>query len=94
MIIYENWIKREMTQDEKDDLDKILPTSNQQFQQSMIELRAKRNALLLKTDWTSGSDVTMSAEMKEYRQKLRDATNGLDTVEKVQAYEFPTEVTK
>ena len=83
-----------MTQAEKDALDKILPTSNQQFQQSMIELTAKRNALLLKTDWTSGSDVTMSAEMKEYRQKLRDATNGLDTVEKVQAYEFPTEVTK
>ena len=94
MIIYENGIKREMTQAEKDALDKILPTSNQQFQQSMIELRAKRNALLLKTDWTSGSDVTMSAEMKEYRQKLRDATEGLDTVEKVQAYEFPTEVTK
>ena len=32
--------------------------------------------------------------MKEYRQKLRDATEGLDTVEKIQAYTFPTEVTK
>ena len=61
---------------------------------SLLNLREKRNLLLAKTDWTSGSDVTMSAEMKEYRQKLRDATNGLDTVEKVQAYEFPTEVTK
>ena len=61
---------------------------------SLLKLREKRNLLLAKTDWTSGSDVTMSTEMKEYRQKLRDATEGLDTVEKVQAYEFPTEVTK
>ena len=61
---------------------------------ALQNLRDKRNNLLAKTDWTSGSDVTMSAEMKEYRQKLRDAPSGLDTVEKVQAYEFPTEVTK
>jgi len=57
-------------------------------------LRDKRNNLLAKTDWTANSDVTMSDEMKTYRQQLRDATEGLDTVEKVQAYEFPTEVTK
>jgi len=61
---------------------------------SLLNLREKRNSLLAKTDWTSGSDVTMSTEMKTYRQQLRDATEGLDTVEKVQAYEFPTEVTK
>ena len=61
---------------------------------SLLNLREKRNLLLAKTDWTSGSDVTMSTEMKTYRQQLRDATEGLDTVEKVQAYEFPTEVTK
>ena len=57
-------------------------------------LRFKRNSLLAKTDWTANSDVTMSDAMKTYRQQLRDATEGLDTVEKVQAYEFPTEVTK
>jgi predicted nucleic acid-binding Zn ribbon protein len=61
---------------------------------ALQNLRDKRNDLLTKTDWTSSSDLTMSTEMKEYRQKLRDATEGLDTVEKVQAYEFPTEVTK
>ena len=60
----------------------------------MLGLRIRRNQLLAKTDWTANSDVTMSAEMKEYRQKLRDAPSGLDTVEKVLAYEFPTEVTK
>jgi len=61
---------------------------------ALQNLRDKRNNLLAKTDWTSSSDLTMSTEMKEYRQKLRDATEGLDTVEKVKAYEFPTEVTK
>ena len=47
-----------------------------------------------KTDWTANSDVVMSDAMKTYRQQLRDAPAGLDTIEKVQAYEFPTEVTK
>ena len=68
--------------------------NNNSFERAIFYLREARNILLAKTDWTSGSDVTMSAEMKEYRQKLRDATEGLDTVEKVQAHKFPTEVTK
>jgi len=61
---------------------------------ALNNLRTKRNTLLAKTDWTSSSDLTMSDAMKTYRQQLRDATTGLDTVEKVQAYEFPTEVLK
>jgi len=64
------------------------------FDRAMAELRIKRNELLAKTDWTSSSDLTMSDAMRTYRQQLRDAPNGLDTVEKVQAYEFPTEVKK
>ena len=55
-------------------------------------LRTKRNMLLAKTDWAALADNTMSDAMKTYRQQLRDATEGLDTVEKVQAYEFPKEV--
>ena len=61
---------------------------------ALQNLRDKRDNLLAKTDWTSSSDLTMSTEMEEYRQKLRDAPSGLDTVEKVQAYTFPTEVLK
>ena len=52
-------------------------------------LRQKRNHLLKETDWTSNSDVTMSSAMTTYRQALRDITNGLDTVAKVEAKEFP-----
>jgi hypothetical protein len=59
---------------------------------ALIELREKRNNLLAQTDWTANSDVTMSDAMKTYRQQLRDAPSGLDTVEKVRAYEFPEEV--
>jgi hypothetical protein len=68
--------------------------TNGAFDRAIKDLREKRNILLAKTDWTSSSDLTMSDEMKTYRQQLRDATNGLDTVEKVEAYKFPTEVTK
>ena len=64
------------------------------FSKTLNDFRVERNFKLEKTDWTSSSDLTMSAEMKEYRQKLRDATEGLDTLEKVQAYEFPEEVLK
>ena len=53
-------------------------------------LRFKRNNLLAKTDWMANSDVTMSDDWKTYRQALRDLTSGLDTVEKIEAKEFPT----
>lgn len=36
------------------------------------EVRVKRNALLAKTDWHANTDVTMSDDMKNYRQALRD----------------------
>ena len=35
-------------------------------------IREHRNGLLAATDWTANSDVTMSADMKTYRQMLRD----------------------
>jgi len=57
---------------------------------ALEELRWKRNKLLAKTDYFALSDVTMSDDMKTYRQELRDITNGLDTVEKVNAVTFPT----
>jgi hypothetical protein len=53
-------------------------------------LRFKRNNLLAETDWMANSDVTISDDWKTYRQALRDLTNGLDTVEKIEAVEFPT----
>jgi len=60
------------------------------FTRAMEYLRSKRNNLLIETDWYANSDVNMSDGMKTYRQKLRDLPSGLDTVEKVNAKEFPT----
>ena len=60
------------------------------FDRSMAELRSKRDRLLAATDYLALSDQTLSAEMSTYRQALRDITNGLTTVEQVNAVVFPT----
>ena len=39
---------------------------------SADEARTLRDSLLADTDWTANSDVTMSDEMRTYRQALRD----------------------
>ena len=67
-----------------------LAYANGAFDRALENLRDKRNSLLIETDWTANSDVTMSSEMTTYRQALRDLTSGLDTVEKVNAKQFPT----
>jgi|TARA_B100000073_G_scaffold320797_1_gene300788 hypothetical protein len=59
------------------------------FDRKILELRTKRNRLLSETDWWGASDNTMTAEQTQYRQELRDLTNGLTTVEEVNAVVFP-----
>jgi len=60
------------------------------FDRAIADLRQRRNALLSTTDFYALSDVIMSDEMKQYRQDLRDITEGVTTVEQVEAVEFPT----
>ena len=60
------------------------------FDRAITDLRQKRNALLSSTDFYALSDVTMSNDMKTYRQNLRDLTNGLSTVEDVNNVTWPT----
>ena len=60
------------------------------FDRAIENLRQRRNALLSLTDFYGLSDVTTSDEMKQYRQDLRDITEGLSTKEEVEAVEFPT----
>ena len=60
------------------------------FDRKIEQLRKDRNKLLAETDYLALSDNTMSESMTTYRQQLRDATSGLETVEDVEAYEFPT----
>ena len=54
------------------------------------QFRARRNALLADTDFYALSDVTLSDDMKTYRQALRDLTDGLDTVQKIKDKSFPS----
>ena len=53
-------------------------------------LRFKRNRLLAETDFYALSDVTMSDDIKTYRQELRDLPADKDTVEKCDNATFPT----
>lgn len=46
--------------------------SEAQDDYASTEARALRDSLLAATDWTANSDVTMSDEMRTYRQALRD----------------------
>ena len=57
---------------------------------ALTQLRDKRNYLLAETDFYALSDVTMSDDMKTYRQNLRDLPEGKDTVEKCDNVTWPT----
>jgi len=89
-----NGVLVDMTSEEIAQRKKDLDAMPSELDRALNSLRETRNNLLAKTDWTANSDVVMSDAMKTYRQELRDAPSGLDTIEKVQAYKFPTEVLK
>ena len=64
--------------------------NNGAFDRSLASLRARRNALLTATDYLALSDNTLTAPMSTYRQSLRDLTNGLTTVDQINAVVWPT----
>jgi len=60
------------------------------FDRKIADLRQRRNRLLSATDFYGLQDVSMTQDMTNYRQALRDLPDGLSTVEEVEAKEFPT----
>ena len=60
------------------------------FDRAMANLRQDRNRKITETDFYALSDVTMSDDMKTYRQELRDLPEGKDTVEKCNNVTWPT----
>ena len=81
----------DMTAEEETEFEaRQVEAENQRLPNELKSLRVKRNNLLAETDFYGMSDVVMSDEMTTYRQALRDLTEGLDTVEKARAVEFPT----
>jgi hypothetical protein len=61
------------------------------FDRAMADLRSKRDRLLASCDWVmlSDSPIADKTAWETYRQALRDITNGLTTVEDVNAVTFP-----
>jgi len=67
--------------------------ANGAFDRAIAGLRQRRNLLIASSDWTVLSDSPLSETEKtawlEYRQDLRDITEGVNTVAKVNAVVFP-----
>jgi len=86
-----NGVQVQFTPEEEAQRDKEIANWNDgAFDRAITELRRLRNNLLAETDFYALQDVTMSEDMANYRQALRDITNGLTTVEEVKAVTFPT----
>ena len=68
--------------------------NNGAFDRAMADLRQRRDNLLKASDWevimAKEKGTTLSAGFKTYRQDLRDITEGLTTVEDVNAVTWPT----
>jgi len=64
--------------------------ANGAFDRAIANLRSRRNNKLAETDYLALSDNTLSSDMATYRTELRDITEGLSTVEDVEAVVFPT----
>ena len=63
------------------------------LENALNNLRAERNGLLKDSDWTDLPNAVLTDEKKSewqtYRTNLRDITEGLTTVEEVEAVVFP-----
>ena len=85
---------RDMTAEEQAEYDARQVTPPTAFEQSMIDLRQDRNKLLQECDWIELNNAPLTSnkktEWQTYRTKLRDITNGLDTIDKVKAVTWPT----
>ena len=75
----------------KADLESKLAALN--VAEPMKRLRYRRDKLLQECDWTDLPNAPLTDEKKQewldYRQSLRDATEGLTTVNEINSYEFP-----
>ena len=86
---YVDGVLVDLTDKEIEEFNQRLNSLPSSYEIAMKNLRFKRTKLLEETDWMANSDVTMSDAWKTYRQELRDLPFGLDTVEKVEAKQFP-----
>jgi len=81
-----------LTEEEKQYFVDLYNSAPSQFDNAMSNLRNTRNSLLAQTDWVvlPDSPIADKTAWETYRTQLRDITNGLTTVEQVEAVVFPT----
>ena len=80
----------ELTADEIKDLEaRDVEYAKGELDRLMVSIRQESTNLIAESDWMGMSDTTMSAEWKTYRQKLRDITKDVDTVDKAKAVTMP-----
>ena len=84
----------ELTVDETSDLEKRdKEWEDGEYDRLMASIRQERTELLDKTEWTVNNDNQLTddkkTEWKVWRQKLRDITKGIDTVDKAKAVTMP-----
>ena len=85
-----NGVQVKLTADEIKELEaRDKAWADGEYDRLMASIREERTNLLAECDWMGMSDVTMSADWKTYRQKLRDITKDVDTVEKAKSVTMP-----
>ena len=79
-------------EEEQARLQDIENSKSDYFNLKINDLRITRNGLLAETDWTvlPDSPIADKTAWQTYRTELRDLTNGLTTVEDIEAVVFPT----
>ena len=79
-------------EEEQARLQSIENSKSDYFNLKINDLRVRRNGLLAETDWTvlPDSPIADKTAWQTYRTELRDLTNGLTTVEQVEAVTWPT----
>ena len=85
-----NGVEVKLTADEIKELEARDKTwADGEYDRLMVSIRQERTNLLAECDWMGMSDTTMSDAWKTYRQKLRDITKDIDTVDKAKAVTMP-----
>jgi len=90
---YVNGVLMDLTpEEEQARLQDIENSKSDYFNLKINDLRITRNGLLAETDWTvlPDSPIADKTAWQTYRTELRDLTNGLTTVEQVDAVTWPT----
>ena len=85
-----NGVRMECTAEEVAELDALKADwDSKALDRALEALRFKRDNLLKETDIFALADLTMTDDMKTYRQALRDLPSGKDTVEKCENATWP-----